>query len=158
MGCCVAVLGTGSMGMRHLAILDLIDGVRTIVVPKRPGRARELAEQGIESAGDLAEAKAMGATLSVIATDTGQHLADGMAAISAGLDVLLEKPMAINARDAHQLRVRAKEQDRRIYVACVLRFSESLNVFRDLLPKVGNIHFQSNQYSHICVYNLQLHF
>lgn len=140
MGCCVAVIGTGGMGMRHLAILDLIDGIRTIAVPKRPGRARELAEQGIESAGDLAEAKAMGATLGVIATDTGHHLADGTAAISEGLDVLLEKPMATNACDAILLRDRAKEENRQVYVACVLRFSESLNVFRDLLPKIGDLH------------------
>jgi predicted dehydrogenase len=137
---CVAVLGTGAMGMKHLAVLNRTNGVRTVAVPKRPKRAVELANQGYETAGNLAEAQANGATLCVISTDTGQHLKDGLAAVDAGLNVLLEKPMATNACDAQLLRDRAKENNRRIYVACVLRFSESLNTFRDLLPKVGNLH------------------
>jgi predicted dehydrogenase len=137
---CVAVLGTGAMGMRHLAILNRTNGVRTVAVPKRPERAGELAKQGYETAGNLAEAQAKGAALCVISTDTGQHLEDGLAAIDAGLDVLLEKPMATNACDAQLLRDRARENNRRIYIACVLRFSESLNTFRNLLPKVGNLH------------------
>lgn len=137
---CVAVLGTGGIGMRHLAILNGINGVRTIAVPKRLGRAEKLSRQGQESSVSLSEARTMGANMVVVATDTGQHFADGMAAIDSGMDILLEKPLTANAADARSLRDYAAKNDRQLYVACVLRFSESLNMFRDQLARIGRIH------------------
>jgi len=137
---CVAVLGTGGIGMRHLAILNGIDGVTTIAIPKRPGRAEELSKQGQTSAISLAEAQTMGANTVVIATDTGQHFGGGMAAIDAGMHILLEKPLTTNALDAKSLRDHANKNNRQLHVACVLRFSKSLNIFRTLLPQISKIH------------------
>ncbi len=137
---CVAVLGTGSIGTRHLELLRGFDGVRVVAVPVRAERARELNQAGFATAGDLDDAVRAGATHCVIATDTRRHVEDGLAAIDRGLDVLVEKPMAVNAHEAQRLQERAHQAGRAVFVGCVLRFSESLNVFRELVPRLGRLH------------------
>jgi predicted dehydrogenase len=136
----VAVLGTGSIGMRHLRILRALGGVEPIAVPARASRRAALEKDGYLTAASPVEAAALGARSCVIATDTGRHLSDGLAALACGMDVLMEKPLTPGARDAARLVAAAKKARRRVFVACVLRFSPSLNRFRALLPKVGRVH------------------
>ena len=59
----VAVLGTGSIGMRHLGVLRAMDGVRPIAVPVRPERVNELSGAGLATARDVEDAVHRGATL-----------------------------------------------------------------------------------------------
>ena len=94
------MLGTGGMGMRHLAILEQTGSITSIAVPKRPERVVDLAARGLATAKNLREAHSMGATLCIVATDTGQHYQDGLTAIEIGLDILMEKPLAENASNA----------------------------------------------------------
>jgi len=136
----IAVMGTGSIGMRHLMLLGQIPGVRAIAVPKRKERRNELANQGWDTASSIDEAASMGAKLGIIASASGQHLVDGLAGLKSGLDLLIEKPLATNSLDAQYLMKRAQETGLKIFVGCVLRFSESLNNYRDLLPQVGRLH------------------
>lgn len=136
----VAIFGTGSIGTRHLGVLHQIPGLWPIAVPVRRERISQLQEAGYTAAKDLFDAVRDGATLCIVATDTGRHVKDGCAAVQAGLDVLVEKPMAINASEACRLREQAIQLGRKVYVACVLRFSESLNTFRQLVKEVGQLH------------------
>ena len=126
--------------MRHMRVLGDMEGVTPIAIPLRPTRARELAEQGLATAEDLAEAARIGATFCIVATDTGRHVQDGIAAMDNGLDVLVEKPCATNAHDALLLNRHAEETGRKAFVGCVMRFSESLNTFRSLLNELGRLH------------------
>lgn len=138
----VAVLGTGSIGMRHLKVLRQMGNVQPIAVPKRRGRERIrfLKEAGYVTALDLEEAVRKGATHCIIATDTGQHVRDGLIALENGLDILSEKPLATSALEASHLTERAKDAGRGVFVGCVLRYSESLNTFRESLEDVGRLH------------------
>ena len=52
------------------------------------------AEQGSVAASSLAEAHSMGASLCVIATDTGQHSNDGLAAVDVGHSLDLDQNIA----------------------------------------------------------------
>ena len=116
-------------------------GVATpVAVPKRPHRVRELADEGYSTARQLDEAVSLGVSLCIVATDTGSHIADGLSAVNHGLDVLVEKPLGMEAQEASHLRDYAKQVHRNVFVGCVLRFSESLNIFRDLLDEVGRLH------------------
>jgi predicted dehydrogenase len=99
-----------------------------------------LAAQGFTTASTLVEAVDLGASLGLIATETNRHLDDSVAALELGLDLLIEKPMAINGDQALKLKTRAEELGRSIYVACVLRFSESLNTFKSMVPELGRVH------------------
>lgn len=136
----VAVVGTGSIGAAHLRVLSGNGGPRVVAVPWRPERRSELAAQGLRVAASVQEAASAGARAAIIATETGRHVADGSAALEAGLDVLVEKPLARDAQEAARLRQRAGELGRRLYVGCTLRFSESLGIVRELLPLVGRLH------------------
>jgi predicted dehydrogenase len=60
--------------------------------------------------------------------------------MESGVDILVEKPLAVDCGEARQLCLQAKSRGRQAYVGCVLRFSESLNRFRDLLGKLGRLH------------------
>lgn len=136
----VAVIGTGSIGMRHLETLRALEGIRPIAIPRRAQRLTELRNLGFAAAKDLDEAVAVGATVCIIATETGQHVEDALAAIRAGLDVLVEKPLATEALAVHKVLEAARAAQCLVFVGCVLRFSESLNMFRARLPQVGRLH------------------
>jgi len=136
----VAVLGTGSIGTQHLAALRRIDGVEPIAIPLRPERRQALTAGGYRTAPDLEAALRLGTELAVIATDSGRHLDDGLAALGRGLDLLVEKPLAPTAADAARLARAAERAGRRLFVGCVLRCSESLALFRKQLPRVGALH------------------
>ena len=136
----VAVAGTGSIGARHLSILAGMEGIEPIAVPVRVGRAAELEKLGYVTARDMDDAVSKGARLCIVATDTGRHVKDGLAALERGMDTLMEKPMATGAADARTLLSRAEETGRRLFVACVLRFSQSLNIFKERLIQVGPLH------------------
>ena len=126
--------------MRHLGVLKCLPALRPIGIPTRQERVEELRRAGFTAVRDLKEAALMGTRLGIIATDTGRHLGDSLAALEQGLDLLVEKPLAPDARAAEQLRRRAQGLGRRLLVGCVLRFSESLNRFRALLPELGELH------------------
>ncbi|MBI3332853.1 MAG: Gfo/Idh/MocA family oxidoreductase [Candidatus Omnitrophica bacterium] len=139
-GATVAVLGTGSIGSRHLSVLATAQGVRPLAIPLRSSRRAALERDGLRVCGSLGEAAKKGATHAVIATDTARHLDDSLEALRLGLHVLVEKPMAVDAGQGRRLLEEAGRLKRSLYVGCVLRFSESLNRFRQWLPKVGPVH------------------
>lgn len=136
----VAVVGTGSMGLQHVAALQRLPGIRPVAIPQRPARRAALEAEGIATASTVAEAVRAGATHCVIATDTARHLADALAALAGGLDVLVEKPMAATSAEARRLRAASGPAGRRLVVGCLLRCSESLAWFRAQLPALGVVH------------------
>lgn len=136
----VAVLGTGSIGMIHLKVLKQIPEVRVVAIPTRPGRLKELEKTGFFAAKNLDEALQIPVGYCIVATDTGRHVEDCLAAIERGLDVLVEKPLSTDVRQARRLCLARAEVARQVFVGCVLRFSESLNIFRKLLDRIGKMH------------------
>jgi predicted dehydrogenase len=137
---CVAVIGTGSVGLRHLDVLRRVDRVKPVPVPVHAHRRDALRNAGFQVARDLEEAVSFGATACIVATDTGRHQQDAVLAINLGLDILVEKPMASDSLQASNIKACAEERKRKVFVGCVLRFSESLNVFREHLPQIGHVH------------------
>lgn len=135
----VLVLGTGSAGFRHLATLRAVEGVEPLAIPQRRTRLVELRAGGFATAPDV-RAAAGGACAAIVATDTARHAEDAAGAVVAGLDVLVEKPLSTDARQGRKLCLKAAESGRKVFVGCVLRFSESLNTFRAFLKKVGSLH------------------
>lgn len=135
----IAVVGAGSAGRRHLKALAAA-GARAVSVTRRADAAAALRAEGIETAADLAAAKLLGASACVVASETGRHAADADAAFALGLHVLIEKPLALDAAEGRRVAAAADKAGRRAFVACVLRFSPSLALFRARLPEVGAPH------------------
>lgn len=132
-------MGAGSAGSRHVKAL-LSAGARPVVLTRRPSAAAKLNAHGVETARSLAEALVLGATACVVATETARHVQDAREALALGLDVLIEKPLAVDAVEGLRLVAAARRAGRRAFVACVMRFSPSLLRLRALLPSIGGLH------------------
>lgn len=108
-------------------------------MPARASRRAELQAAGWDCAADLREARELGARAAVIATNTGRHEADALEALSLGLDVLVEKPLAVDSAASRRIASAAAASGRKAFVGCVLRFSPSLLEFRGRLPAFGPV-------------------
>lgn len=136
----VAVMGTGSIGSRHLSLLKGLKGVQPIAVPKRVERLSELENQGFPVAKDIRTAAQKGATHCIVASDTAQHIQDALEALQYNLILFVEKPLGVEARGCQHLLEAAKKKNQKICVGCVMRFSRSLNRFREVLKEIGSVH------------------
>lgn len=135
----VAVWGAGSIGQRHYSILERRPDVEVVAIPARGGRSAELRQQGVCSVDTLDEAVEWGASAVLIATDSGRHEQDVLAAIAAGCDVLVEKPMATDAAAARRMIDAADDEDVHLHVASCLRFDDGLEWVRERVGKIGEI-------------------
>jgi len=68
-----------------------------------------------------------------VCTQDQQHVAPTLAALRAGYDVLLEKPMATTARDCRQLVAVAEETGRQLHICHVLRFTPHFTQMREII-------------------------
>lgn len=135
----VAVLGTGSAGMKHLEAFQSLSNVIPIAIPRRPSQMDRLRAVGFEVSESLEDTARRGASLCVIATDSGKHVEDGIQALNLNFHVLIEKPLATNVTDASRLIDSALKVNKQLYLGCTLRFSDSLNKFRMLLHHIGHV-------------------
>lgn len=111
--CKVAIIGCGGMGRHHIRhMLKQADNTQITVVcdpdPKAYAAASEIfKEAGLEPPPNEIDLDVLleGYTLDAafIVTPHAYHLAQSVACLEAGLDVLLEKPMALNTQEANQL-------------------------------------------------------
>jgi predicted dehydrogenase len=137
----VVIRGTGSIGMRHIRVFRDLLGMQTIAVPRRGRRSCLLREEGYTSAEDLSEAFAAANSILVVASDTNCHVEDAIEGISFGCSfILIEKPLAPVLPDALRLQAAISATNTKVFVACNLRFDSGLNLFRERLPEIGEIH------------------
>lgn len=127
----VAVVGLGGAGQRHLRILRRLlgDTQRWIAVRRRrttpllaptfePLAGSPAETYGLDEVETLEQALDLTPDLVVVATPTSMHGDAAVAAIRAGVPVLVEKPLAATSADARQV---LDEADRH-GVACFVGF------------------------------------
>ena len=138
----IGVVGVGYIGAFHVEKLVSLaeEGVLRVagIFDTDPERAREIGERHgvpvLESVEDLARV----ADAAVVAAPTVKHAEIGAVLLEAGLDVLLEKPMATTREEARQLVELARRRGRILQVGHVERFS---GAFRTLLPTLSRPRF-----------------
>ncbi len=100
----IGLAGAGLIGLRHIAALDAVPGVRLAAVIDPAPAARALAaERGLDwfaSPDDLRPGLLDGL---ILATPNALHLPGALAAIGLGLPVLVEKPLATTVAEARDL-------------------------------------------------------
>ena len=125
----ICLAGGGAFGKKHLDALALIDGVEIAsVIGRRLEPMQELAAKyGAAHAGtNLDDALAMPDIDAVIlATPTGMHAEQGLAAMNAGKHVLIEIPMADSLADSEALVAKQKETGLVAMAGHVRRFNPS---------------------------------
>ena len=123
----VAVVGTGYWGRNHLRTLSelhtegLLD--RLIVCDVDEERAREMAEEfGCDWHTDsLTLNERFNINAATIATPTPQHAPIAIALMQQGVDVLVEKPLAMNEVEAEEVVAAAATNERLLMVGHLFR-------------------------------------
>lgn len=133
----ICVVGTGSIGLRHLNVLKRMPELRVLASPKRSTRVEELRAMGIECIDPAADLERFGLDGAVIASDTAQHMVDALM-FPPACPLLIEKPVAIDEAAARTLLSNGRQA---AHVACVLRFNPGLTWVRAKLAELGPIQF-----------------
>lgn len=130
----VAVVGAGGWGanlVRNLAEL----GALAAVVDPSPERceAARQAHPGIEAYAELDSALRADIQAVVIATPVPTHFPIAKAALEAGKDVFVEKPLTLDASEAEALQALAGERERVFMVGQLVLFQPAIGWIRDYL-------------------------
>jgi predicted dehydrogenase len=123
-----AVVGVGHLGRYHAEKYAALDGVRLVgVVDRDPTRAREVATAlGVPVLPDHHALAGVVDCASVV-VPTADHASVGLALLAAGIDVLIEKPLALTvAEGAALVRAAAAGGGRILQVGHLERFNPAL--------------------------------
>ncbi len=127
----VAVIGLGSIGLRHARhLLDV--GARVIGYDPSPQRAIEFASLGGAVAKN-AEQAIKSASRAIVASPSPLHLEHLEAAISLGRPVLVEKPLAVSIPGVESAIKKAHDASIPVMVGFHLRFHSAVRTASDLI-------------------------
>ncbi len=132
----VAVIGQGSIGRRHAAILLELGQEVAVYDPSHEVRMPD----GVLRAASARECLA-GADAAVVASPSSAHPADARTAIELGVPVLVEKPLALDAARAAELDCLAQQRGVMLSVAMSLREHAGVRALAGLLAEgaVGRV-------------------
>ncbi|NWF82981.1 MAG: Gfo/Idh/MocA family oxidoreductase [Bryobacteraceae bacterium] len=139
----IAVVGAGVFGRNHLRV------IRETPAAELAGVYDADAQRGAAAASEFGcrafhslEEVAAGAQAAIVAVPTVSHCEVGVRLMDAGLDVLVEKPIAVNVEEAHALMAQAARRGRVLQAGHLERFNPAVEVARSLItvPLFFEIH------------------
>jgi predicted dehydrogenase len=142
----VAVIGAGAFGKNHVRVVAENPRAKlTHVVDTNAKRARQMAEAHGAIAASSVEEIIGQVDAAVVAAPTTLHAEIGCKLLEAGIDVLVEKPIAPTLEDADRLIAAAAKNDRILQVGHLERFNPAVVELERLatLPLFFEIHRMS---------------
>lgn len=129
------VVGVGHLGYHHARLYCALDGVELVgVTDVDSERASKVAaEFGVRAFPDQAALVEAGATALSIAVPTTFHRVCTLAALEAGADVLVEKPIAATVEDGEAMVSAARAAGRILQVGHIERFNGAVVALRSSL-------------------------
>lgn len=137
-----AIAGAGYIAAIHARAIKNNGGEIAAVVEKFSDKAGEFAKNfhiknQYATIGDLLKAGSVDAL--VIGTPNFLHAPQAIAALKAGLAVMVEKPMAMNASQGQKMADASAKSGALLMVAHCWRFDEDVNWLKKQTPKLGKI-------------------
>jgi len=135
------VFGAGVVVPMHLEGIAALDDVELVGI-SAPGEAHALAEEaGTQAFTDNAELLALGLDVAVICTPHPSHPALTIEALAAGAHVLVEKPLAVEVREADAMIAAAAAAGRLLGVCFQQRFRPVIEAAHALVAtgRVGDL-------------------
>ncbi|NOY94139.1 MAG: Gfo/Idh/MocA family oxidoreductase [Deltaproteobacteria bacterium] len=135
----VGVIGAGGWGQNHVRTFASLAGAELTHVcdtsEDARGRATELAPEAsvVDDAEQLFGDAALEAI--VIASDASTHAELATRAMRAGKDVFVEKPLALDPRDAEALRDLSREKERVLMVGHLLLYHPAITRLHELVQE-----------------------
>lgn len=141
----VGVIGVGSMGHHHARVYQELPTVDLVgVADADTEAAAETAEQ--YGAVPMSVDSLLGAAEAVsIVVPTAYHYEMGMEAISAGVDLLIEKPITEDPMAGRELQAAAEEADLTLQVGHVERFNPAVRTLSDIATELDVVAFDSQR-------------
>ena len=138
----VGVVGAGAFGRNHARVYRDLQGdpqhnVKFVgVVDADAARAKAVASEfGTQAFSSVGELVAAGVDAVSVAVPTGAHLAVARELMEAGVDVLIEKPLANTLAEADELAAIAKRNGRIVQVGHLERFNPAVRATLPVLIK-----------------------
>ena len=139
----VAVVGVGAFGRNHARVFSelakrgdvVLTGVVDNDVTRAAAVAAEFSTHAFSSVDDLLKAPAAKPQAAAVAVPTAEHLAVGRELMEAGVDVLIEKPLAATLADADELIRIAQRTGRVAQVGQLERFNAAVQATIPLVTK-----------------------
>ena len=160
----VAVVGTGDFGRNHARVYRELSGVELVgVYDRNPQRAAEVAKQFQTPVLQSLEELQGRADAVSVAVPTVDHAEVGCRLLQTGLDVLVEKPMAVDLREADALLAAARKNRRILQVGHVERFNPAVRAVEPILnrPLFFEVHrlgvFTPRSLDVDVIYDLMIH-
>lgn len=139
----VAVVGVGHLGRHHARLYTALPEARLVaVVDRDPERARQVADEfGCEVLGEPEELVGRVEAVSV-AVPTVDHRGVAEPLLRAGLDVLVEKPIAESLVEADAIIAAARDSSRMVMVGHTERFNPAVRALATAVeaPRFFEIH------------------
>ena len=140
----VGVVGYGYWGSKHVRVLNSMPDLDVVIIEQDTDR---LAEAGatfpsVALSRDV-EASLKDVDALVIATSPSSHAPLAIAALEAGVHVLVEKPLATSAADAIKMIETAEQNDAVLMVGHTFEYNPSVRMLRDLVRSgdLGDVHY-----------------
>ena len=132
----VGVLGVGSLGFHHARILREVPGATMAGVfdasaARTASVAQELGVRGFSTSDELLA----NVDAAVIAVPTTAHAEVALAALDAGVHLLIEKPIAASLDEAERIVARAEERGLTVATGHVERFNGALRACEEYLEE-----------------------
>jgi predicted dehydrogenase len=160
----VAVAGTGEFGRNHARVYREIEGAGLAgVYDLDSNRAAAVAAEFQTRVFASLEELRVSADAVSVAVPTVSHAEVGCRLLEMGLDILVEKPMAVNLAEADALLAAAKKNDRILQVGHVERFNPAVIAVEPILnrPLFFEVHrlgvFTARSLDVDVIYDLMIH-
>ncbi len=139
----IAVVGAGGFGRHHLRVLAQTERAELVAVVDTDRARAEEAAQRYECAA-LTDARELAGRVeaAVVAAPTSAHAEVGCALLEAGIDVLVEKPIAADLASAERLVETARRLGRVLQVGHLERFNPAVSALKQMvrLPLFFEVH------------------
>lgn len=130
-----AVIGLGTMGRQHVRVLDSLEQVELVAgVDLAQKECESISERyNINTVSTISELLEIGIDAAIVATPTPAHFATTIELLRAGVDVLVEKPVAASIYEALGMESLASQLGRIIMVGHIERFNPAVRVLKEIL-------------------------
>jgi predicted dehydrogenase len=141
----VAVVGAGNMGANHVRVYDELPEANLVeVVEPDPENAATIREEYDVAVLDSVD-KIQQATAASITVPNELHRSTAETLIAQGVDVLIEKPLALSVADAEAIVTTAEQHDAILQVGHIEQFNPAVKVLEDLLKQQNIIALESHR-------------
>ncbi len=131
----IGIVGAGGIGTVHIDCYKHVNDCKVVAIcdPSEIAvkKAQEIGANRYVSIEEMISNESLDAVDICVPTFLHKQLV--MEALEYGVNVIVEKPIALNPEDAKEMFAKAKEKGVNLYVAQVLRFTNESKVLRELV-------------------------